>query len=319
MFVCATKSEGTMIAALRRLACGGVVLASAIISIETSTAAVIIPDSLPFVRASESCNDALSVPHRCETPGTTDAFHFTNSSGFEENATADADSAGPNAAVQGETKRGSGPGSGLARAFAMAEVDWSAIVTPVGVGLVLSVSQVPVTFQATVEASVGGDTAGAVAEATSPFGSLLFCDSVGEGEEGLCEGITNSSGINTLTGFIQPNVLFELSVTAQGGAAEDSNFQASADPVLSIADELIPGTDINFRDAFTMAVSPDVTQSVSPISAPPITAQVPEPGTLRLLVVNIFIIFIVAIGRRGIFAPSRSAPERGRLRPASPR
>jgi hypothetical protein len=51
-------------------------------------------------------------------------------------------------------------------------------------------------------------------------------------------------------------------------------FQAAADPLFEIADELIPGTDINFRDAFVVTVSPNVVQSVGP-------GAVPEPGHLR--------------------------------------
>ena len=40
------------------------------------------------------------------------------------------------------------------------------------------------------------------------------------------------------------------------GTAHHSMFQAAADPIFAIADELGPGTDINFRDAFAVLVSP---------------------------------------------------------------
>jgi hypothetical protein len=258
----------------------GMMLASTAFSFGSARAAVILSNSAPFVLAAQTCTGSPSAPHPCERPGRSDAFNVSDTGGFEEHSEAAADPFGPNAAVRGETIGA----LGLPRAFAMAELDWQAVVTPMGAGLVLSVSQVPVSIAGSVDAAASGDTADALAQLSTPFGSLFSCSAVGAGEAGFCAGITNSTGITTLTGFVAPNIPIDLAVVAVGAAANSANFEAMADPVLAIADALIPGTDINFRDAFTLSVSSDVTQSLTP-AAP---HDAPEPATLPVLAMGVF-------------------------------
>jgi hypothetical protein len=64
-----------------------------------------------------------------------------------------------------------------------------------------------------------------------------------------------------LSGLVPANTPIPMDVFAAGTfGSNPSVFQAAADPVFAIADELVPGTNINFRDAFTVLVSPDVTR-----------------------------------------------------------
>jgi hypothetical protein len=180
---------------------------------------------------------------------------------------ASADVFGPNAAVRGEIAGGkSGVGS------AEAEVDYEVEVTPVS-GFVLKVFSVPVTFVASVEASASGGPAFAYARAEASFvGSIQACGN-------LPDSVCRDSPTNSISGSAPPNTPISVDVFAAGAFGTiPSMFQAEADPVFAIADELIPGTNINFRDAFTLAVSPNVTQSVG--SGP---AAIPEPATYALL------------------------------------
>jgi hypothetical protein len=275
---------------LRQLACAGAMLLAPFLSIGTGNAAV-IADSVPFARAGETCNDSPLVAHRCETPGTSSAWDFETDDGFIEVASAAASPFGPVASVVGQSDGGVDH-LPFARTFAAAEVDWTVIVTPIGPGLGLPPTQVPVNLQGSVEALAQGQTAAAIAEVTSPFGVLLFCQAVGAGNSGFCAGIDNDSGITTLTGSVAPNLPISLAVTAQGGAVGDSDFQASADPIFSVADALIPGTDINFRDAFVVTFSPDVTQTLGPG-----IVSVPEPGAMPLLAAG-FLVMSILWGRR---------------------
>lgn len=182
---------------------------------------------------------------------------------------------GPTASVQGETAGNPFPG-----AFAQALAEWSVAVMPVGAGLVLKPTLVPVVIQMSAEASASGSSAGAFASAESPFGSAQSCQSFGP--TALCNGVINAVGITTFTGMVAPNTPIDLIVFAEGGGVGTSSFQASADPVLTVADELIPGTAINFRDAFAVALPAGVTQSLIPA-----TADIPEPTSFAVLLTGL--------------------------------
>jgi hypothetical protein len=178
-------------------------------------------------------------------------------------------------------------------------VDWEALVSPTGVGLGLTVSRVLVTFSASVEASASGTAASAIAEATAPFGAITACMA-----SFSLPGCTNSP-TNSISGLVPPNTPFVLMVSAIGGASDDSNFQASADPVIAIADALIPGTDINFRDAFTLSISPDVTQSVTGPGS-----EVPEPATDLLCSAGCGLVLIIFARRHHNSSGERSNTEK---------
>ena len=85
----------------------------------------------------------------------------------------------------------------------------------------------------------------------------------------------SSSPTNSIAGRVPPDVTQTMTVEAWGIARGDSSFLAAADPMISIADQLIPGTNINYRDAFTVDVSPGVIQDAGGASAP-------EPTNLAL-------------------------------------
>jgi hypothetical protein len=143
-------------------------------------------------------------------------------------------------------------------------------------------------FSADVEANVVGGGAGfAFAQADSPIGAIRAC-SPGDLEfPGGVSCVTSSA--NALSGSVAPNTPLSMSVFAVASfGSNPGGFFAAADPLLVIADELIPGTDINFRDAFTVLVSPGVTQSLrttGPAGGPPpspgsgSTTSVPEPAS----------------------------------------
>jgi hypothetical protein len=169
---------------------------------------------------------------------------------------------------------------------ARAEVDWQALISPTDVGMGLNVSRVPITFTASVLAIVGGTEGTARAVATAPFGVIQACMSTFSLPD-----CTNSD-TNVITGLVFLNTPLLFEVTALGGIDQSSAFSARADPLIEITDELVPGTDINFRDAFTLSLSPDVTQSVTgPESA------VPEPATDLLCSAGCGLILIVSATR----------------------
>ena len=58
----------------------------------------------------------------------------------------------------------------------------------------------------------------------------------------------------------------------------NGTFLALADPIVQIADELIPGANINYRDAFSLSFSPGVVQGVG---------NVPEAATGGLMLLGI--------------------------------
>jgi hypothetical protein len=71
---------------------------------------------------------------------------------------------------------------------------------------------------------------------------------------------------------------FRVQVGVSGSIGGTAVGSAAADPVIGVANVLIPGTGLSFPDAFHVVLSPGVAQSLSPPSA------VPEPGTLALAV-----------------------------------
>jgi PEP-CTERM motif len=208
--------------------------------------------------------------------GSTESIDVTNL-GVRQNLEATATPFGPTASVQGEI---SGPRGEELRVTDSAEatVDYEVEVVPVGVGLVLKVASVPVTLMASVEAS-GGGSLGFVFARVEVFGAGLSGTIVACGN--LPPDVCVDSPTNSITGRVLPNTPISLDLDAVGEATSNGEFQASADPVFAIADAIIPGTSINFRDAFTVEVSPGVTQSLPAPGTP-----VPEPSTLWLLSVG---------------------------------
>jgi hypothetical protein len=175
--------------------------------------------------------------------------------------------------VEGETH------GEFAAASLQAEVEWTVVVSAVTT-LNVNVTTVPVRIAMSVEASASGSMfAEAFASAESPFGSVQACQSVGM--TSICDGVTTATGIKTLTGSVEPNIPINLIIFAEGGGVEDSKFEAGADPMVTVANAIIPGTDINYQDAFMVALPSGVTQALSP--AP---ASVPEPSSIGLLVVG---------------------------------
>lgn len=242
---------------------------AASVALTGSTASVGLGGACGFAQVilfnTGGCSPAL-------TPGTSAASDVT-AFGVTIVDDAAASAIGPNAAVRGAVF---GTPAGLTciaipcGGSAEALVQYQAAVVPVG-GLVLNVSTVPVMLRANVDASALGGESWA-------YGSV---SAFGLGTIQACAGNTNcsNSASNSLAGSVAPNTSISLDILAAGGMfRNNTGFQAAADPILAVTDMLIPGTDINFRDAFTVIVSPDVTQSLG--SAP---APVPEPATWILL------------------------------------
>jgi hypothetical protein len=190
---------------------------------------------------------------------------------------------GPVATVQGDMYPVGPPGLFLSGS-AEAEVDYEVEVAPTST-LAFGVSSVPVTFSATVEANVtGGGTGFAFARADSPIGDVQACS---PGLESAPGAPCITSATNVLRGSVAPNTPLSMSVFAVASfGGNPSMFFAGADPILAIADEVIPSADINFRDAFTVLASPGVTLSLptGPAGGPPPspggggTTPVPEPA-----------------------------------------
>jgi len=185
---------------------------------------------------------------------------------------------GPVASVEGDMAPVGRPGLFLSGS-AEARVDYEVEVASTST-LTFGVSRVPVMFSADAEANVVGGGAGfAFAEADSPIGAIRAC-SPGD--------LEFPGGVPCVTSPT-PLSMSVFAVASFGG--NPSTFFAGADPVLAIANALIPGTDIDFRDAFTVLVSPGVTQSLptGPAGGPPpspgggSTTSVPEPAPAFLL------------------------------------
>jgi hypothetical protein len=98
----------------------------------------------------------------------------------------------------------------------------------------------------------------------------------------VCSAAANDVGPTTLTGSVSPGVQFALDVFARGEGRGNSSLQAAADPIFSIASELIPGTNISYVDAFAVVLSPHVVQQLTPATAP-----VSEPRTLWVLTMGL--------------------------------
>jgi hypothetical protein len=111
-----------------------------------------------------------------------------------------------------------------------------------------------------------------------------------------------SSPFGSVSGNVPVNEALEVFLTAAGNATPDGGFEVTADPVVAIEDELIPGTSINYRDAFTLVLSPGVTQSLAPGEA-----AVPEPATRVPLVVALAAIWFSRAKTRF----NSQAPHRG--------
>jgi len=196
---------------------------------------------------------------------------------------------GPVASVEGDMAPVGRPGLFLSGS-AEARVDYEVEVASTST-LTFGVSRVPVMFSADAEANVVGGGAGfAFAEADSPIGAIRACS---PGDLEFPGGVPCvTSPTNVLSGSVPPNTPLSMSVFAVASfGGNPSTFFAGADPVLAIANALIPGTDIDFRDAFTVLVSPGVTQSLptGPAGGPPpspgggSTTSVPEPAPAFLL------------------------------------
>jgi hypothetical protein len=217
---------------------------------------------------------------------------------------------GPVATVQGEMSPVGPPGL-FSPGSAEAEVDYEVEVAPTST-LTFGVSRVPVMFSADAEANVIGGGAGfAFAEADSPIGAIRACS---PGDLEFLGGVPCiTSPANVLSGSVAPNTPLSMSVFAVASfGGNPSTFFAGADPILSVADELIPGTDINFRDAFTVLVSPGVMQSLptGPAGGPPPpgvggTLTVPERAPAFLLGSALW-----ALGARGGIAARKRSRRR---------
>ncbi len=158
-----------------------------------------------------------------------------------------------------------------------AQVNYEVAVVPVGPGLGLPVPSVPVEIMANVLARADDRTGGFANASVNVFGGAFLRTGIVVCVALVCA----NSASGRITGFASPDSPLSISLDAVAGAGVDeqgaiAQFQAFADPIVSIADGMIPGTNINFRDAFAIEISPGVTQSRSP-------ADVPEPATFVLL------------------------------------
>jgi hypothetical protein len=274
----AVRTRATAAALFTTVFCSG-------LAVTPAAAAVITADAATFVFAGMTCT--VQRPF-CEVPGASTSFDVEFTNGLKEIAEAAATPFGPVVSV-----RGLSAGPSFASSFAQAEARWEVSITPIGAGLVLQVTAVPVTFQVNAFADASGDDAGAQAGVSSPLGVISVCDMAGPNGS-FCDGIDGDSASVALAGNLSPDRVYELDMVAFGGARGNSEFQATADPVLQISDLFIPGTDIRYSDAFIVSVSPDVTQSIAPL------ADVPEPGTSSLLVVALAVLLGCRVqARRG--------------------
>jgi len=193
---------------------------------------------------------------------------------------------GPVASVEGDMFP-VGPPRLFLSGSAEARVDYEVEVGATS-AVAFGVSRVPVIFSADVEANViGGGSGFAFAQADSPVGAIRACS---PGDLEFPGGVPCvTSPTNAVSGSVPPNTPLSMSVFAVASfGSNPGGFFAAADPLLAIANELIPGTDVNFREAFTVLVSPGVTQSVptGPAGGPPppspgggSTTSVPEPAS----------------------------------------
>lgn len=212
------------------------------------------------------------------SPGVTIAYDISTA-GFPEVAPteihlhAEANATGPAATVQGEAS-GSLPVNWVERIGARTSY-WVSL-QPQGAGLVLAVTQVPVTIFAHVEATASG-AGGALATVTTPVGGLAAC-AAPAGLEDICPDISHT---NAISGMARVGDNY-MEVYAAGFLWAEAHFSASADPLMVIDDALIPGTNINYRDAFTLEASPGIVQ----------TAPVPEPAGMALAAAGIALLVL---------------------------
>jgi hypothetical protein len=287
-------------------------LSGAVLSTEPATSApVTLSEPGFFAVTSPIVCDLLIVISGCggsPVPGTSANFEF-NDPATGSFTVLDATNAptGPFASVQGHAFFASGAGPfSVQRGSAGAEVSYQMRLVPAA-GMPVP-RFVPITVTASFDAHASGD---AVAEGEvtvgnrAPDGTGLLGQAACNFSGPLCTFVTP----DTLDLMVDPFGPIDIIVFA-GGFAEalepgiDSSFDARADPVVSISDALIPGTDIKFRDAFTLAISPGVTQSVG---AGP--GAVPEPGTWLLFAAGLGWLLGIARCRgaqRAIAAPRGS-------------
>ena len=243
---------GEMNNSLRRRAC--LVFAVWLASFGFATAAAADPVRLPgastLVGATSGVGCQIALPDQdCLRPGVSADFDIDTSLSDSTRLVIDMSAAattfGPVASVLGQTEGR----KGVAIGSAAAEVDYSLSLTPVGPGLVLKVFQIPVTLTANVFASASG-SAGAQADVSAIGlpGSVMELVCPAGANPLSCSNF--SSPTNSFSGLVGPNQVISVVVRAFGGGNGDGSFQATADPILSIDDALIPGTAFNFRDAF---------------------------------------------------------------------
>jgi len=234
-------------------------------------------------------------------------FQYQGGSGV---GVASADSLGPFAHVQGESH-------GLGGISALSQVSYYTDVSALAAGIPYCSSagcDVPVTlqFQLQATASASGLEAAADAEATvdAYFGGVG--DVLGGSETMQCvsngptPSCTTFASTPVTTGVVFVNgisdlsdqVLIKISAggsaggtcdlrgTICGGGVSNGSFNVAADPIVQIADELIPGTNINYRDAFALSFSDGVTQGLGG------QTTAPEPGAFSLVLIGIGILLV---------------------------
>lgn len=118
-----------------------------------------------------------------------------------------------------------------------------------------------------------------------------------------CVDIDNTIFVN---GFVRANdsnqILLGVNEIGTGNAETTVDILASADPIIQIANALIPGTNINFRDAYTLEFSDGVTQG---LGTPP--SPMPEPSSVALLLVGLGgLLALPRVCRRGRGGPLTS-------------
>lgn len=201
-------------------------------------------------------------------PGASEELDFSTSNGIAF-VRAGAFTTGPLAAADGEV-------GGRVPGFpnSAAEVSYVVQVRQLGPipGFTGGFLQVPVTLRTNLEANADGGGM-AIALLDSPLGTL---EQIACGPGTPCT--PHASGTNALSGKFQPNFQIFIDIFASGAVAPgtDGDFGAFADPVVTVDDALIPTTNLNFQDFFTIDVSPGVVQSLG-------HRAVPEPSVLAMV------------------------------------
>jgi hypothetical protein len=263
----------------------------------------IAPAAAQNVGPFQGCVDSITPPpfqENCASQGIASLdIDLTNSSGAQLIEHGNATDQGPSVSVSAEGDAPLGE-LGFASTF-KARAEYSFIVVP---NPGAPNARVPITIDGNIEADASltnGIFSSAAAQISSDFGDeTVTANCTPSGDSVICN--IDPPLAFDFAGLAVPGADYTVGLFAGVAGQGIFNADANADPVISVSNDFIPGTNTRWSDLFSLELSPGVVQGNG---AP---KSVPEPATPTLLVACLFGAALFARRRREFLGARKTKP-----------